>query len=613
MDVEGKNVLLYGENGSGKSSIYWSIYTFFQSCFKQPNAEGAMKYFQSGNTENLRNKFSTDDEGSGISIEFIDLPNGRILNYCDSDTVCNTHIADDNFVIASAFASDFMNYKYLSAIFDFKNSKKPELFPLFSDDVLPSTIFRTTPEFCHIDGTQPQQAQTADYWWKYLKDVIGTLPKGHNPKYTLRTTDEFVRYNNLRKAFDESMDTYLTLIETKTNQKLHNDFHIEAEIKFDYRKSQIIKEPYPTIENGNVKLIDPRIYVSAFMIHNKIRGGRTEVIHPRSFFNEAKLTCMAIALRLSIAELSYNAVNDGVSALFIDDLLISLDMSTRIPVIDILLKSSQRYQLFIFTHDFQFFNMIKYRISVADKKAEWIWRELYSVKKSDTDEPKPLLLGNEKPYDKAWAYLSRCDYAAAANALRRQCEEELKRILPYNSCHSINSEQCSSTGIVTLSTMICELKKMYQRLGMPYKTTKLNLYRELLMNPLSHNDVRTSVYKNELLEVFPEVDFLMNIKITEKVKPSKCSSEKTYQIRLANGESSIYISFYFKDPWRILLVEGKEYSEKPKIVLVDTNIRELSKGKEYSLISLYSKMCILVYGDDNKDAYPQINDVFVEL
>ena len=36
---EGKNVLMYGENGSGKSSIYWAVYTHFQSSLKQPTAE----------------------------------------------------------------------------------------------------------------------------------------------------------------------------------------------------------------------------------------------------------------------------------------------------------------------------------------------------------------------------------------------------------------------------------------------------------------------------------------------------------------------------------------------------------------------------------------------
>jgi len=31
LSLEGKNLLLYGENGSGKSSIYWGLYTFLQS------------------------------------------------------------------------------------------------------------------------------------------------------------------------------------------------------------------------------------------------------------------------------------------------------------------------------------------------------------------------------------------------------------------------------------------------------------------------------------------------------------------------------------------------------------------------------------------------------
>uniref|UniRef100_UPI002627146D ATP-binding protein n=1 Tax=uncultured Prevotella sp. TaxID=159272 RepID=UPI002627146D len=36
LNVDGKNLLLYGENGCGKSSIYWSFYTHYQACLKQP-------------------------------------------------------------------------------------------------------------------------------------------------------------------------------------------------------------------------------------------------------------------------------------------------------------------------------------------------------------------------------------------------------------------------------------------------------------------------------------------------------------------------------------------------------------------------------------------------
>lgn len=30
-----KNILVYGENGSGKSSLYWALYTFMQSSLKE--------------------------------------------------------------------------------------------------------------------------------------------------------------------------------------------------------------------------------------------------------------------------------------------------------------------------------------------------------------------------------------------------------------------------------------------------------------------------------------------------------------------------------------------------------------------------------------------------
>ena len=48
-----KNVLLYGENGSGKSSIYWSLYTLFQSSSKSESQ--IQKYFDPTSDEHLIN------------------------------------------------------------------------------------------------------------------------------------------------------------------------------------------------------------------------------------------------------------------------------------------------------------------------------------------------------------------------------------------------------------------------------------------------------------------------------------------------------------------------------------------------------------------------------
>ena len=61
LEINGKNLLIYGENGSGKSTIYWAIYTLLESAFKQ-GAEGKQKikdYFTKGHKSGLVNIHAT--------------------------------------------------------------------------------------------------------------------------------------------------------------------------------------------------------------------------------------------------------------------------------------------------------------------------------------------------------------------------------------------------------------------------------------------------------------------------------------------------------------------------------------------------------------------------
>ena len=46
--LDGKHLLLYGENGSGKSSIFWGLYTLLEAAYKQPNE--VKSYFNSSDT-----------------------------------------------------------------------------------------------------------------------------------------------------------------------------------------------------------------------------------------------------------------------------------------------------------------------------------------------------------------------------------------------------------------------------------------------------------------------------------------------------------------------------------------------------------------------------------
>ena len=66
IDFKNKNVLIYGNNGAGKSSIFWAIYTFLQSSIKtQPEIEKYFRFFDSAvdsTHQSLRNIFEVQTE-----------------------------------------------------------------------------------------------------------------------------------------------------------------------------------------------------------------------------------------------------------------------------------------------------------------------------------------------------------------------------------------------------------------------------------------------------------------------------------------------------------------------------------------------------------------------
>jgi hypothetical protein len=143
------------------------------------------------------------------------------------------------------------------------------------------------------------------------------------------------------------------------------------------------------------------------------------VTKPQSFLNEAKLTQLALSVRFAASLV--NLHESDLKLLVLDDLLVSLDMSNRMKVVDILLSETfANYQKIILTHELGFFRECRRRI--GSNQADWRFVRLQGNAAQNIEAK------NEKgDLEKAEDYLNGHDIEEAAMFLRKAAEDTAKR------------------------------------------------------------------------------------------------------------------------------------------------------------------------------------------
>lgn len=554
---DGKNVLMYGENGSGKSSICWAVYTHFQSSMKQPTADDAGKYFQVGHEENLRNLYDDGSRRSGIELEFVD-ENQVTRGYTDGGWQINTH--SDTFMRETTFASDFMNYKFLSAIFDFKNSKKVNLFSIFKEEIFP--FVSLSGQCFGLDG-QPLGESGADFWWNYIQkchQTEGMLNKRSAQGGVFVHDAVYSTYQNLINDFNNKLRALLRDISRTANEKL-KDFKMPVEVKLELVPCAFDKKVQGTTRSYDGKFYNPEIILSAHLLRpdgNPVSA--TDIVHPRSFFNEAKLTRMALALRLAVFDRKYQSP-DCAQVIMVDDLLISLDMSNRLLVVQELLKYSDRYQLFIFTHDMAFYELVRDSISQRNEATDWKYYEMYAIDEevSESGAPEPWVNEKKDFLQQARASFSNFEYQNAANNLRKECEKQLQRLYPKNWVIYYKSDGTSS--INNLNALDQNLEKFYERFGIVNTPTpNIDQYRKRILNPASHNDNKAKVFRSEIIIAIKEIAKFQNISVNDLISLDDISV-RSFIIEVDKAGSPVSVEFTANELWRKLSYEGTDYWE----------------------------------------------------
>jgi len=406
---DSKNVLIYGANGSGKSSLYWTLYTFLQSSVKS-NLDEVYKYFRLNDPQSLRNIHANDFADSFIELELEDIENNRKQTYKISDTVVNTQIAGDSDIKDANQASDFINYRLLLSFYNSAHSKEVELFDIFCRDILP--YFNNT------------NGENFGVLYKKIseitlgKRIIGEKQRRRITKLSPRTTSSLRReYNTDIANFNTSLRTFVTELILPANNFLNTHFlNGDASLQISLELAE------DASYNGRIdRLNSPSIRMT---VEQKMEDGSYKLINrPHSFLNEARLTQIALSVRLSAMQHRVRT-NDLFKFLVLDDMLISLDMSNRMTVVKIILDDPAfaDFQLIILTHDRSFFNLIKRKTISQD------WK-YFDFVRDDDPASTPQVRDAKTDLEKAKKYFEDKDFDSCANSLRKEAEKLLANFL----------------------------------------------------------------------------------------------------------------------------------------------------------------------------------------
>ena len=428
----GKNLLVYGENGSGKSSLYLALKLFLES------SEEAHQF------EAYRNIFHADD--GYIKLHLRANARSKQHTYEWSRTVKET---EDLLISDASKSKGFLDYKVLlETHYVHREEEDVNVFKLLVENLLANTV-------------NPLTNRTLSEEWEALQQVPQMEAQIEN--------------------FNGELASRLNELQTLASEILR---------KFGYDITLALGFTGIAYNRETNTLDNQRILLTVEFLDKEIPA------HHR-FLNEAKLS--AISLAIYFAALLLQPESD-LKVLALDDVLIGLDMSNRLPVLDILETNFPNHQIFLTTYDKVWYEVVKQRTSAK----EWKYAEFYFSKSDEAEIP--VYVEGKAYLDKAREFLTANDHKACAIYLRSAFEEVIKKCcdrkrLPVR----YRSEPNQLTG-----QDFWEAIKIANQNSAFFTQSFMNeieLYRSRILNPLSHATI-ANIPRKEIEDAIEAVERL---------------------------------------------------------------------------------------------------------
>ncbi|MBK7812545.1 MAG: AAA family ATPase [Saprospiraceae bacterium] len=233
-NVDGKNLFIYGENGSGKSSFYYALKDFFQSSTE------TLSYDE---TENI---FLTKaQQGKGyIEVTFNPDKDGTATDkkYTVKKSAKNTYAAGDTSIRDAIKLKSFLTYKHLLGIHHIEKDKEIDLFDLLVKGVLK-----------HFKSVAITGNKELGELWEDVEKSVAKPTAGTAYNITQKKNDVDKTINAFDTAFKKLFVTASIENILKYAQPILDKFGRNIELKLNYTQAK----PTPTykdIERNHVRV-----------------------------------------------------------------------------------------------------------------------------------------------------------------------------------------------------------------------------------------------------------------------------------------------------------------------------------------------------------------------
>ncbi|HTS10416.1 MAG TPA: ATP-binding protein [Candidatus Eisenbacteria bacterium] len=440
INVGGRNLLMHGENGSGKSSLFRAVLELLNL---DPRAKPFTDY---------RNIFSDPDLAAGhVTLRFKD----------GTSAVWPIHgerPLKDPRIGALAIRTAGIDYQAMLQTNFVHSGDKVNLFNIAVEVLL---------KHCQVVTSGGRTTTIGRLW----QNVQNSKPRTHHAG-NLRRADASV------SEFNHGLAQILAAL-TSNVQSLLADFPGCAfEVKFDF----------PGVVYDRRKRVYAQTDLNLELLH---KGAKIARHH--HFLNEARLSAVALAIYfgslLTTIPAAPPGAADDLRLLLLDDVVIGLDMANREPVLHILEQRFNNWQVLLLTHDTIWFEFIRRR---ERETHNWHLGELLRGTSPEgldvpvyTDEGE----GSDHLISRAKRYLGSGDKRAAAAYARMAFESRLKHYCEKRGVavrYSTDPDKMKSEWFLTAikEKAVAEGKTAhYQRIFQD-----IEAYRGTVLNPLVHPD-----------------------------------------------------------------------------------------------------------------------------